>query len=170
MGRLGVLKRIGRQLSGMVRAGHITDGAVVRGEIVEHPETVEDPETTFVWHGAHVGVQRLGPLTAGIDTAGVEAAELEMGAENMAGVSEEVVPDHQLSKQVVLVGQVGQSPTARLGLELASGGFSLGFEEFLEPGGNPPRGGGVTETRQCHTTDFIELVQVCTGRGHLERA
>src|SRR4029079_9741127 len=64
-------QRLGGQAAGAVGAGDHAEGAVLGGDVVEHPQRVADPGAALVGEGAAVGVQGLVDAVVRVGRAGV---------------------------------------------------------------------------------------------------
>ena len=64
-------------------AGDRPRRAVLGREVIEHPDDIGDPVPSRVGQRAHVDVQRLRGAAVRIDRAGVQTAELGLGAQQV---------------------------------------------------------------------------------------
>jgi hypothetical protein len=132
----------GGEGAGVVRAGDGAGGAVVGGEVVEHPDGVEDGETLFVLDEAHVAVEGLGGVGVGFGGAVVEARKLPVRAEDGFDGGEEDGMGDDATEGFAFVDEVGEALGVGLFTELGAGLFAFdghalgdGGAEFGEPGG-----------------------------------
>ncbi len=129
MGPPRVGRRVLRQAPPAVRPRHDAQGAVVRREVVEHPDGVAHPVALLIRQGRHVDVQRLA-VAPGQRRPCVQAAELEPRAEDVAHAGQDPGLGDDAPEHLPLVDQVGQPQAPRLLLELGAGAVAL---EVVEP-------------------------------------
>lgn len=127
---------IGKDLLGALapemRAGDDARGAIIGSEIVEHEDRVGDPVALFVGDAVHVHVQRLVRFGVWISGADIEAGELVVLAEDVAGGGEDFGDLDGPLEDLAFVDAVGQAACAGFVFELGTGGLAFGLEEFFD--------------------------------------
>jgi hypothetical protein len=101
-----------------VGARNYARGAVLRGEVVEHPNRIAYPVAELIGDGAAIDVQRLRFSVVRIGGTRVETAQLVIGAHDVLDALEDLRYRDQIREDRTLVNQIREAAGARLRPEL----------------------------------------------------
>ena len=90
-------------------AGHVPRGTILRSEIVQQPDGIEDRVAPGIRNHPHVAVQRLCRIRSWIGAAVIQAAQFEVAPQHRLSRRQQFrVADHP-SEHLSFVHQIGQS-------------------------------------------------------------
>ena len=141
-------------------AGDGAGGAVERGEVVEHPDGIEDGGAFFVRQEAHVAVEGLGGVGVGLGGAVVEAGEFVVRAEDGGGGGEQGGVGDDPVEDFPLVDEVGEALGVGFLAELGSGVFTLDGHAFGDGGAERFEPGGVDHSGDDRVPLFLQLLKI----------
>ena len=108
MRRQRIVEHVLRPRPPLVRSRNHAGRAVLACEVVEHPDGVADPIPFVVGYGRHVHVKRLPDVGRRIGRSGIQAAQLDLGPEDVPNAFEQPRQHDRAGEDPALVDEVRQ--------------------------------------------------------------